>query len=69
MVMLKGKIYDFGDKPLPTHLRSMGDELEELAFINGEDENIDEIGALLKLLANVLEDANVTGDDDNGDDT
>lgn len=46
MVMLKGKIYDFGDKPLPTHLRSMGDELEELAFINGEDENIDEIGAL-----------------------
>lgn len=66
MVMLKGKIYDLGDRPLPTHLRNMGAMLQARGFAI-HDEHVAEIGTFLKLLASVLEDANVTGDDDNGD--
>ena len=70
MVRLIGRIYDFGERPLPDHLRAMGDELVLVsARCNATTvRNVSEIGILLKLLANTLDDANVTGDDDEEDD-
>ena len=35
---LAGKVFDFGDQPLGVHLPDIAAELEEQAFINGEDD-------------------------------
>ena len=63
--MLIGRIYNFGEQPLPKHLRAMGNALERRAAISS-DAHVYEIGVFLRLLANTLEDADVTGDDDEG---
>jgi hypothetical protein len=37
-MQLKGHVYDFGDRTASEHLRSISEELEEQAFINGEEQ-------------------------------
>ena len=65
VVMLIGRITHFGEQPLPAHLRTMGKALEERAALSN-DLHVQEIGVFLRLLANTLEDADVSGDDDEG---
>ena len=35
---LSGTVYDFGDQQLSRHLRDIAAELNEQAFLNGEDD-------------------------------
>lgn len=35
---LSGKVFDFGDRPISGHLHKIATEIEEQAFLNGEDD-------------------------------
>ncbi|HET6894533.1 MAG TPA: hypothetical protein VFH72_04030 [Candidatus Baltobacteraceae bacterium] len=35
---LAGSVFDFGDQPVSEHLRDIAAELEEQAFLSGEDD-------------------------------
>lgn len=35
---LAGSVFDFGDQPVSEHLRDIADELNEQAYINGEED-------------------------------
>lgn len=55
-IKLAGTIYDFGEETLVTHLASISAELHERAFINGQDENLQELSDLIEKLSDYLRD-------------
>ncbi len=36
---LEGRVYNFGERSIGSHLRAIAEELDEQAFVNGEDDN------------------------------